>query len=317
MGGFVLHDDNEPPRTLSLEDIERLVENDEISFPIIAREDIRDKSKGDAVTKGLALIQTTWFLLQCVARRVQHLSITELELVTAAFALLNVITYALWWDKPLDVKRPVLVHRKHIFSKEGEGQVGSSEKEVDEKDNQETSKAAGEGTKENGTTSHLTVWGVFARVFLTLIDPFGFMVSDDEDDDTFFAGKNEDDHQAMKARFSALGVAMIFGAIHCIAWSFRFPSHTELTLWRIFSVAITGIPPVVVMAVLLGYAYEDLPNLVVKLFVGVLAIVLAALLPILYVLARVALIILALMALRSLPPSAYQTVHWTTFLPHV
>jgi hypothetical protein len=33
--------------------------------------------------------------------------------------------------------------------------------------------------------------------------------------------------------------------------------------------------------------------------------------------APVALLILALMTLRSLPPPALQTVHWTTFLPHI
>jgi hypothetical protein len=87
MGGFVYNG-----RTLSLKDIEDLVEKDEIEYPIISKEEIKDKSKGDAITKGLALIQTTWFLLQCVARGSQHLSITELELATAAFALLNIIT---------------------------------------------------------------------------------------------------------------------------------------------------------------------------------------------------------------------------------
>ena len=33
-----------------------------------------------------------------------------------------------------------------------------------------------------------------------------------------------------------------FGGIHCIAWSFAFPSSTEQLLWRISSIAITGIP---------------------------------------------------------------------------
>jgi hypothetical protein len=89
MGGFVYHGDNGPLRMLSLQDIEELVKKDEIEYPIISKEEIKDKSKGDALTKGLVLIQTTWFLLQCVARGVQHLSLTELEFPTAAFALLN------------------------------------------------------------------------------------------------------------------------------------------------------------------------------------------------------------------------------------
>jgi hypothetical protein len=37
----------------------------------------------------------------------------------------------------------------------------------------------------------------------------------------------------------------------------------------------------------------------------------------LYVVARVVLLVQAFMTLRSLPPGAYQTVHWTTFIPHI
>ena len=109
MGGFV--DGNE---MLSLKDIERLVQNDEIEYPIVTREEIQDKSKGDAVTKALVVLQTTWFLLQCAARGSQRLALTELELATAAFALLNIIIYALWWDKPLDVQCHIVVRRRSI-----------------------------------------------------------------------------------------------------------------------------------------------------------------------------------------------------------
>ena len=107
MGGFVDGTD-----LLSLEDIERLVRNKEIEYPIVTREEIQDKSKGDAVTKALVVLQTTWFLLQCAARGSQHLALTELELATAAFALLNIVIYALWWDKPLDVQCHIVVRRR-------------------------------------------------------------------------------------------------------------------------------------------------------------------------------------------------------------
>ena len=38
---------------------------------------------------------------------------------------------------------------------------------------------------------------------------------------------------------------------------------------------------------------------------------------ILYILARVITLVLAFTSLRDLPPGAYETVHWTTFIPHV
>src|ERR1700741_4702380 len=104
MGGFV-----DGKEVLSLDRIEELVRNDEIEYPIVSREEIEDRSKGDAVTKALVVLQTTWFLLQRAARASQHLAVTKLELATAAFAVLNIAMYVLWWDKPLDVQCPIRV----------------------------------------------------------------------------------------------------------------------------------------------------------------------------------------------------------------
>jgi len=63
MGGFV-----DGKEVLSLQRIEELVRNEEIEYPIVSRQEIGDRSKGDAVTKGLVVSQTAWFLLQCDAR---------------------------------------------------------------------------------------------------------------------------------------------------------------------------------------------------------------------------------------------------------
>ena len=51
--------------------------------------------------------------------------------------------------------------------------------------------------------------------------------------------------------------------------------------------------------------------------IGVIAVL--SLIPagILYVIARVFTLVLALTSLRDLPPGALDTVHWTTFIPHV
>ena len=68
-----------------------------------------DRSKGDALSKGIAILQTGWFILQCIARKIQGLAVTELEVVTLAFAALNFAVYVFWWNKPLDVGVPFIV----------------------------------------------------------------------------------------------------------------------------------------------------------------------------------------------------------------
>jgi hypothetical protein len=113
MGGFMLVDGHgDPIRPLLPDDLDTLSEKEEIDFPVIKEAEITDKSKGDFLSKGLVLLQTGWFVVQCIARASQHLSLTELELVTLAFAVLNFVTYWLWWNKPLDARYPVSVKRR-------------------------------------------------------------------------------------------------------------------------------------------------------------------------------------------------------------
>jgi len=76
----------------------------------ISEEDTKDRSKSDILSKLIAISQTTWFILQCIARGQQKLTLTELELVTLALASLNAITYVFWWHKPLGVQVPIRVY---------------------------------------------------------------------------------------------------------------------------------------------------------------------------------------------------------------
>ncbi|KAE9387188.1 hypothetical protein BT96DRAFT_1005366 [Gymnopus androsaceus JB14] len=96
-------------RVIQADDLHFLLLKGLISLPSIPCSEIMDKSKGDALGKTLALVQTTWFMAQVISRAVQHLPISELELTTAAFAFLNFLMYALWWNKPLDVCHPILI----------------------------------------------------------------------------------------------------------------------------------------------------------------------------------------------------------------
>jgi hypothetical protein len=101
-------------------------------------------------------------------------------------------------------------------------------------------------------------------------------------------------------------IATMFGAIHCVAWSFQFPSHTEQTLWRIASLSITCLPMVAGFEPLWIALVDEVLGLSIQVGCSIL-----------YILSRVALLVIALMSLRSLPPGAYETVHWTIFIPHV
>lgn len=105
MCGFLFYDQETdwPIRVLEFDELMDLIQSQIVEPPIILEEEICDKSKGDFFTKLLVVVQTTWFMVQCIARWLIKLPVTELEIMTFSFAILNLITYALWWEKPQNV----------------------------------------------------------------------------------------------------------------------------------------------------------------------------------------------------------------------
>jgi hypothetical protein len=83
----------------SPEKMKELYEDGQIDFPTVAEEDIQDRSKADGFVKIILVGQTTWFVAQCIARGVQGLVLSQLELM-----------YFLWWNKPMDVESSVPVY---------------------------------------------------------------------------------------------------------------------------------------------------------------------------------------------------------------
>ncbi|KAF8660664.1 hypothetical protein AX16_001577, partial [Volvariella volvacea WC 439] len=100
-----------------------------MEIPYIPEKEIRDHGKGDILSKAVVVVQTTWFVAQCIARNIQGLILTELELVTLAFATLNVITYALWWDKPLNIGYPIYFDEDGIRTDGPHARAGKSEED--------------------------------------------------------------------------------------------------------------------------------------------------------------------------------------------
>ena len=268
-------------RPLSRQEVTDLVQKGLLVPP--SKDEIKDKSKGDAISKGVVLVQTMWFVMQCIARRLQHLPITELEVVTLAYTTVNLAIYGFWWHRPLSVMRPV-----QVFG-------GLSDT------------PSGGGVKFD--------WMMYLFNVIDGTQDAATNLSETKHVPIFYAGRPSNPQRVL-ASVMALAVAMIFGTIHCMAWSSPFPSFIEQCLWRISSIAILGEPGILALRLLL----ETLIDLINKTVYEILQASLAMLLVfggMVYVVARVILMVLMFTTLRSLPQAAYQTVHWTTFLPHI
>ena len=85
----MLMDGDERKGVLTHDMFRDLLQDGKIDFPLIKEAEIEDRSKADSLAKGIAVLQTTWFIAQCISRKVQGLITTEVELITLAFAALN------------------------------------------------------------------------------------------------------------------------------------------------------------------------------------------------------------------------------------
>ena len=109
-------------------------------------------------------------------------------------------------------------------------------------------------------------------------------------------------------------IACLFGAIHCAGWFFIFPTIIETTSWRVCSGIITGAPLIPMLFAFLAIIDA---RILLHSIVATILWSLMCLSVLLYVVARFGILVEALITLKDLPPSAYDIVTWTTFLPHV
>lgn len=120
MGGFVF-DNSRNSDTLPFPDgkeqvaIDRkllvwLAENEPDMIPDISPGHITDKSKANHLAKFLVCVQAGWFGAQVISRLSMGLAVTLLELNVFAHVVCTLLTYACWWEKPLDIDEPTSVY---------------------------------------------------------------------------------------------------------------------------------------------------------------------------------------------------------------
>jgi len=116
--------------------------------------------------------------------------------------------------------------------------------------------------------------------------------------------------------YSILLVAVIslaFGGIHLFGWSFDFPSNVEQILWRIASLSIIEVPFMFFPAREVGRAIDEYLDPTNDIYVKVIPMLLL----LLYILGRLALLVLSFLCLRTLPPAVFHIVQWSSFIPHI
>ncbi|KAF7981936.1 hypothetical protein HWV62_30713 [Athelia sp. TMB] len=276
MGGYHAYNEDGPLYPLSPDAVVSLVRDGKLIPP--TTEELSDKSKGDVLSKGVAILQTFWFVVQCVARLAEHLPLTNLEVMTLAYTVMTVAMYIAWWHKPLNVSCAIRTPAVSVSTK------------VDDLN---------------------AAWEWFLSYIMGAQDG-GAELSSMKRVPTFWAGKASKSDLGV-ADCIALLVAMAFGAVHFIAWSYAFTSHIEQLMWRASAIAIVAVPPGILLALYLAeiesgvLSWAGISLTLFFTFIGA---------P-LYICARMILLIFSFTTLTSLPHSIYQTVQWAEFIPHI
>jgi hypothetical protein len=310
------YEGNHPVRTLLPDRLEGYSLTGTGDFPRIAKEEIQDRSKGDIISKGIVVLQTGWFVMQCIARQTQGLPITELELVTIAYAVLNFIMYWMWWDKPLNVQRAVRVYKKYNPDEtSADGPVTTNDAGF------WLTLCLSLSTMQSAVAARMSSvrWPIVWPIVWPILQ-LGKIVNGS--DRVAGGGDRVDTFYPRQSRYIVLlAVAMAFGAIHCIAWPFAFASDADRMLWRVTSVTITALPltyplGMFIWGAVYGPVFDDDTDSIDP-WPTTIAFAFVFSQPYAYGLGRVVLLVLSFLSLRALPPDAYLSIDWTTLIPHV
>ncbi|KAF7974348.1 hypothetical protein HWV62_12416 [Athelia sp. TMB] len=276
MGGYNFCGEDGPIRPVSPKNAVELVRRGHLVAP--SSDELANQSKGDALSKGVAILQTLWFVMQCIARLIEHLPLTNLEVMTLAYTVITVAMYIVWWEKPLNVSCAVRVPEEEV--------------------------------KEEIVLKYDSVWERILAYVIGGQDQYVDLRQCTRVP-TFWAADHNDD--ALIADVIALLVAMVFGAVHCIAWSYAFQSHLEQQLWRASAIAIIAVPAALALGAVVAAWLDVSCGLEFGTVLPIFYVPLASM----YIAARIILILISFTSLRMLPAGAYQTVQWTTFVPHI
>ncbi|KAK5194340.1 hypothetical protein LTR99_002841 [Exophiala xenobiotica] len=328
MGGFRLKEQGNPkPYIVNAKHINHLVRKGYIDLPTITTLEINDRSKSDSLAKFLAIMQCGWLAVQVVARAIQKLETTSLEITTLSFVLCTMGSFIAWYRKPYDVQTFTLLEMKNHYS-------------VSDIDLTFLDKGRNRDLLEEYQATHPNAHVVDASG--QLLPPYTKLDIIDDGEPTFttnftdryrhlWGSKPRDPNRIRNDRLPMLEVRITlvaglvtfgYAGLHAAAWNIPLATHIEQLLWRVSSVVMLGCCVAWFgMDHIQGYkirrrqrreGIDDYDALIPWWRVPASIAVAIA-----YGLCRVYVLIESFLALRWMPISTYQQVDWGKWVPHI
>ena len=280
----------------------------------ITEDDILDRAASSSLSKALLIVQVAWFCMNCTSRLFQGLPLSLLEVSTAAHAICTLITYFVWWSKPINVATPTLLREKE--AREVYALLKCSRDEYDEALEMARKRAAGDSWMPTGP--------LISEKIVLAADALQHLLPNPERPSSSFDNRNSmlppgdgcfGKHVNNPSLATTAISPLFYGLIHFLAWSDQFPTPLEQLLWRVSSFVVTCSGFVVVFVMLsadwLGGRYDPYrgPINVIALFVCVGT-------PLAHILASGFLLVESVRQLFFLNGAAYQLPSWSNYWPH-
>lgn len=220
MGGMLLHPRDSTPFLINSRQLAYLVDKQYLECPHITPNEISDKSKADTFTRLLSLAQAIWTMVQLFGRLILKLPTTTLELSTGAIVICTFGTFICWMQKPSDVRTGIVLDMKtstaEIICEAGDVAA------------QPYRHTPLDFVAKQSFTCGYDVMGFF-----------GLRLDDPERPLRRFPNDRFPDIGTFE-KFSLFCLTSAFASFHLIGWWFVFPSWVEQLLWRISSSIVTG-----------------------------------------------------------------------------
>lgn len=212
----------ESPFPIDCQQLLLLVENKYLMMLEITKDDIEDRNKSDSLARVITCVQSLWFTSDTLGRLGHGLAVSTLELTTLAFVFIMIACSVCWWQKPMDVSRPILLRVDVDFS-----------------------------TIHRETSAPIPLRGHLPLSYLNrqewFMSQFWLYYMQILWSLTIVRGKQPVPGQAtalasigfpeLDLRWEIVFAPLVahYSAIFLVVWNFHFPTRTEQTLWRISS----------------------------------------------------------------------------------
>ena len=343
MGGFILCKDGQPVQTLSEPRMMRLLGQGAITFPTITTADIKEQSKLHPTIALLAVLQTSWFVVEYFSRVVDGLLVTQLEIMTLLHVAMSAITLIFSWQKPLNARYPISINPNFNLDTLRDRTVPLSSIKDDYRREQKLAQYVKhlfqvkidpqiQRQQPKSTTRFIKrcsklilIWPIKSLYF-----DCGRLLMNPESSDLpqgslkvplFYVPGDSIDMRTFLLPITTLGMGI--GIVSYAIW-FRgyFPSEGIRFTWRVAALSSTTFYAVLLVLIILVNLFQllsrfsDTADVISDMFL-VVAICTFFIGFIPFVLARITLLLASFVCLRSLPQEALVFKLWTNYIPHL